>query len=207
MNEPSTIPVKIIVVGSMNVGKTSLVAKYATGKSPVKTETTKTASYIERIKNVNGMKFEIKLWDTAGQERFKSLTQNLFRNAEGVLLVFDITKNETFYGLKDWISSIKKNIDSQNVFMPIIILGNKIDLEGREVNTEDAEKFAKENNYKYFETSAKTGEGIDNAIRELVTLVLNQNNSNDEQKRQRLTSVQLNKEDAQKPKEKKKGCC
>ena len=91
--------------------------------------------------------------------------------------------------------------------MPIIILGNKIDLEGREVNTEDAEKFAKENNYKYFETSAKTGEGIDNAIRELVTLVLNQNNSNDEQKRQRLTSVQLNKEDAQKPKEKKKGCC
>ncbi len=198
---------QLLIIGDTSVGKTSILTRYTNGTFKEEYLATVGLDYHTKIEDMNNQTIQIKLWDTAGQERFKSLTQNLFRNAEGVLLVFDITKNETFYGLKDWISSIKKNIDSQNVFMPIIILGNKIDLEGREVNTEDAEKFAKENNYKYFETSAKTGEGIDNAIRELVTLVLNQNNSNDEQKRQRLTSVQLNKEDAQKPKEKKKGCC
>ena len=198
---------QLLVIGDFSVGKTSLITRYTKGTFKEEYLATVGLDYHTKIEDINNQTIQIKLWDTAGQERFKSLTQNLFRNAEGVLLVFDITKNETFYGLKDWISSIKKNIDSQSIFMPIIILGNKIDLEGREVSTEEAEKFAKENNYKYFETSAKTGEGVDNAIREMVTLVLNQNNSNDEQKRQRLTSVQLNKEDAQKPKEKKKGCC
>ena len=198
---------QLLIIGDTSVGKTSILTRYTNGTFKEEYLATVGLDYHTKIEDINNQTIQIKLWDTAGQERFKSLTQNLFRNAEGVLLVFDITKNETFYGLKDWISSIKKNIDSQSIFMPIIILGNKIDLEGREVSTEDAEKFAKENNYKYFETSAKTGEGVDNAIREMVTLVLNQNNSNDEQKRQRLTSVQLNKEDAQKPKEKKKGCC
>ena len=198
---------QLLIIGDTSVGKTSILTRYTNGTFKEEYLATVGLDYHTKIEDINNQTIQIKLWDTAGQERFKSLTQNLFRNAEGVLLVFDITKNETFYGLKDWISSIKKNIDSQSVFMPIIILGNKIDLEGREVSTEDAEKFAKENNYKYFETSAKTGEGVDNAIREMVTLVLNQNNSNDEQKRQRLTSVQLKKDDEETPKEKKKGCC
>ena len=198
---------QLLIIGDTSVGKTSILTRYTNGTFKEEYLATVGLDYHTKIEDINNQTIQIKLWDTAGQERFKSLTQNLFRNAEGVLLVFDITKNETFYGLKDWISSIKKNIDSQSIFMPIIILGNKIDLEGREVSTEDAEKFAKENNYKYFETSAKTGEGVDNAIREMVTLVLNQNNSNDEQKRQRLTSVQLKKDDEEKPKEKKKGCC
>ena len=79
--------------------------------------------------------------------------------------------------------------------------------EAREIKFEDAEKLAGENNYKYFETSAKTGEGIDNAIRELVTLVLSQNNGNDEQKQARVNSVQIKKENITDSNEKKKGCC
>ena len=72
-------------------------------------------------------------------------------------------------------------METKNIFLPLIIVGNKVDMEdSREISKEDAENFAKENNYKYFETSAKTGEGVDEAIRELVTLVLNQNGEIDQ---------------------------
>ena len=72
MNQPPVVPIKIIMVGSISVGKTSLIAKYATGKRPIRRESTKNSSYISKKKMVNGTLFEIKLWDTAGQEKYKS---------------------------------------------------------------------------------------------------------------------------------------
>jgi small GTP-binding protein len=198
---------QLLIIGDSSVGKTSLITRYTNGTFKEEYLATVGLDYHTKIEDINNQTIQIKLWDTAGQERFKSLTQNLFRNAEGVLLVFDVSKNETFYNLKDWIASIKKNIESQNMFIPLVILGNKIDLGGREVSTEDAENFANENKYKYFETSAKTGEGVDNAIRELVSMVISQNNQNDYQKQARINSVQIKKDDIEKTNEKKKGCC
>ena len=76
----------------------------------------------------------------------------------------------------------------------------------RDINKEEADKFAKENNYKYFETSAKTGEGVDNAIRELIIQILKQSNQMDDQKMARASSVQIKEENVDNSK-KKKGCC
>jgi GTPase SAR1 family protein len=119
-----------------------------------------------------------------------------------------ISNSESFDNLKEWISSIKKNMESKDIFIPVIIIGNKIDMkDSRETSKEDAEKFAKENNYKYFETSAKTGEGVDDAIRELVIQILKQNGQIDDQKEARASSVQIKEENLDKKSEKKKGCC
>ena len=197
--------VQLLVIGDSSVGKTSLITRYTNGTFKEEYLATVGLDYYSKNEEFNNQTIQVKLWDTAGQERFKALTQNYFRNAEGVLLAFDVTNEESFNNLKDWISSIKINMEAKNIFLPLIVVGNKIDMENdREITKEEAEKFASENKYKYFETSAKTGEGVDEAIKELINLVLNQNQV-DEQKIEARKSVPL--KDNNQNEGKKKGCC
>lgn len=201
---------QLLIIGDSCVGKTSLLTRYTTGNFKEEYIATVGIDYFTKNETINDKIISIKLWDTVGQERYKALTQNFFKNAEGVMVVYDITKVESFDNLKFWINSIKQNMENKNIIIPVIIIGNKVDMEDmREISNENAENFAKENNYKYFETSAKTGEGIDNAVRELVNQVLNHNNNNlDEQKESRKNSIQLNdKKKEKKEKKKKKKCC
>ena len=171
---------QLLIIGDSSVGKTSLITRYANGTFKEEYLATVGLDYFTKVEEINNQTIQVKLWDTAGQERFKSLTQNYFRNAQGVLLTFDVTNTESFDNLKDWINSIKKNMEGNNVFIPLIIIGNKIDMEdSREIQKEDAQKFATENKYKYFETSAKTGEGVDDAIRDLVIQVLSSKQANE----------------------------
>ena len=196
---------QILLLGDSSVGKTSLISRYANGIFKEEYLATVGLDYYtkqEMIKNLNVL---VKLWDTAGQERFKALTPNYFRNAEGVVLVYDVTSTESFENLKYWISSIKTNLGEKDIFIPIIIIGNKIDMEdSREINKDEANKFASENNYKYFETSAKTGEGVDEAIRELVNQILANSDKNEEIKEERK-SVRI--QENTNANQKKKGCC
>ena len=197
---------QLLIIGDTAVGKTSIISRYANGTFKEEYIATVGLDYSIKQEIIDDKSIQIKIWDTAGQERFKSLTQNYFRNAEGVILTFDVTSSESFGNLKYWISSFKENMEKKNIFIPVIIIGNKIDLvDSREINKEDAEKFSKEKNYKYFETSAKTGEGVDEAIKELVNQVLKQNGQKDDQKETR-NSV-LIKEDNEGSGGKKKGCC
>ena len=201
---------QLLIIGDSCVGKTSLLTRYTTGTFKEEYIATVGIDYYTKNETINDKIISIKLWDTVGQERYKALTQNFFKNAEGVMVVYDITKVDSFDNLKFWINSIKQNMENKNIIIPVIIIGNKVDMEDmREISNENAENFAKENNYKYFETSAKTGEGIDNAVRELVNQVLNHNNNNlDEQKESRKNSIQLNdKKKEKKEKKKKKKCC
>ena len=99
-------------------------------------------------------------------------------------------------------------METKNIFLPLIIVGNKVDMEeSREISKEDAEKFASENHYKYYETSAKTGDGVDEAIRELVNQILKQDGEVDEQKIEARKSVQIKSTTNDNLIEKKKGCC
>ena len=201
---------QLLIIGDSCVGKTSLLTRYTTGTFKEEYIATVGIDYYTKNETINDKIISIKLWDTVGQERYKALTQNFFKNAEGVMVVYDITKVDSFDNLKFWINSIKQNMENKNIIIPVIIIGNKVDMEDmREISNENAENFAKENNYKYFETSAKTGEGIDNAVRELVNQVLNHSNNNlDEQKESRKNSIQLNDEKKEKKeKKKKKKCC
>ena len=200
--------IQLLVIGDSSVGKTSLITRYTNGTFKEEYLATVGLDYYSKVEAINNQTINIKLWDTAGQERFKALTQNYFRNAEGVLLTFDVTNTDSFNNLKDWIGSIKTNMESKNIFLPLIIVGNKIDMEdAREINKEDAEKFVSDNNYKYFETSAKTGEGVDDAIRDLVNQVLEQGDQLDDHKIEARKSVQLKDAKVESAEVKKKGCC
>ena len=200
--------IQVLVIGDSSVGKTSLITRYTNGTFKEEYLATVGLDYYSKVEAINNQTINIKLWDTAGQERYKALTQNYFRNAEGVLLTFDVTNTDSFNNLKDWIGSIKTNMESKNIFLPLIIVGNKIDMEdAREINKEDAEKFVSDNNYKYFETSAKTGEGVDDAIRDLVNQVLEQGDQLDDHKIEARKSVQLKDAKVESAEVKKKGCC
>ena len=87
---------------------------------------------------MNGKLIRIKIWDTAGQEQYKSITKNFFRNANGVMVVFDVTSKTSFEKIQDWIHSIKESTTNN---IKTILLGNKIDLE-RKVTTEEGQKLA-----------------------------------------------------------------
>ena len=199
---------QILIIGDSSVGKTSILTRYTNGTFKEEYLATVGLDYYSKEEIFNNKTINVKLWDTAGQERYKSLTQSYFKNAEGVIVAYDITNTESFDNLKFWINSIKTNMENKNVFIPVIIIGNKTDMEeSREIMTEDAEKFAEENKYKYFETSAKTGEGVDKAIRYLIEQILNQSENNDDQKEFRKDSVQIKENNEEKSEKKKKGCC
>ena len=196
---------QILLIGDSLVGKTCLIQRYANGIFKEDYITTVGLDYYTKQEMINNLNVSVKLWDTAGQERFKALTPSFFRNAEGVVIAYDVTNSESFDNLKFWISSIKTNLFEKNIFIPIIIIGNKIDLEDmRDISKDVASAFAKENNFKYFETSAKTGEGVDEAFRDLVNQALANLDKNEEGTIERKSiKIEENKAD----KQKKKGCC
>jgi small GTP-binding protein len=161
---------QILIIGDSTVGKTSLLYRYTEDKYSSQYLATVGIDFFTKDENFSGKMVRIKVWDTAGQERYKSLTQAFFRNAHGIILVFDVTNLESFSNLKYWIQSINMHLGEKHD-MKMIIIGNKIDL-SREISKEDAENFAKQANVPYYETSAKNGTGINESIRALVCEIL-----------------------------------
>ena len=140
------IKCQLLIIGDSTVGKTSILSRYANG--------TFNSSYLATVGLDNFTKDElidnkmvrIKIWDTAGQERYKSLTKGFFRNAQGIMIVYDVTNSETFENLKYWIQSIKTQMESEIDKIPVIIIGNKVDSEEREIKIEEAQLFSKNQN-------------------------------------------------------------
>jgi len=192
----------ILLLGDTCVGKTCLISRYANGVFKEEYISTVGVDYVSKQEIINDQNINVKLWDTAGQERYKALTPSYLRGAEGIVLVYDVTKSESFDSLKVWIDSLKSNLGENS--LPIIIDGNKIDLDDRDVSKETAQKFAQEYNYKYFETSAKSGVGVDELFREIVNQILEKKDKTDEVKEERKSvKLQSDKGNTQK----KKGCC
>jgi small GTP-binding protein len=161
---------QLLIIGDSTVGKTSMLTRYVEDKFNSQFLATAGIDFFTKDETFNNKKVRIKVWDTAGQERYKSLTNAFFRNAQGVILVYDVSKAETFENLKYWLQSINLNLGEKTEIKKIII-GNKIDLQ-RDLSKEEAESFAKENNVPYFETSAKLNQGISESVRYLAEEIL-----------------------------------
>ena len=165
---------QLLIIGNSIVGKTSILTKYTTKSYNENYLATVGLDFFTKDETIDNKIIRIKIWDTAGQERYKAITKCFFQRAQGIIIVFDVTNRKSFDDLKIWIDSINSQSqlteDLEN--MPIIIIGNKIDIPKRVIDKETAMNFAKEQNFDYYETSAKTGEGVDNAIRELVKKVM-----------------------------------
>ena len=118
---------------------------------------------------LNDREIKLQIWDTSGQERFRSITQNFYRNADGIIFVFDVTKTETFNHIKDWL--LDAQVEDSDIKR--ILVGNKTDLaENRVIDKAKMESFAETKKMKSFETSAKNGSNVDLIFTEIASLIL-----------------------------------
>ena len=203
--------VQLLIIGDMTVGKTSILTRFTDDKFSQNYLATVGLDFFTKDVEFPTLKqkVRIKIWDSAGQERFRSLTQSFFRNANGIIIVYDISNIESFENLKYWIQSINTQLGQNEI--NTIIIGNKVDLK-REVKKEDAENFCQEKGFKYFEVSAKNGIGIKEAINYLVELVIKSNSKNNKQNDTKKLVIDKSNKNNNNHKEKKKDkkkddCC
>jgi small GTP-binding protein len=162
------IELKIVIVGSSRVGKTSILNRYLNNTFQENFLSTIGLDKRQRHYSFKDNEVNIQYIDTAGQEKFRALTSTYLKKADGVILVFDIAEKETFYLINQLIEEIDKNNIILN--LGLVLLGNKLDLnDKRAVNKEEGQKLASNLNCKYIEVSAKTGEKIDEAFDEIST--------------------------------------
>lgn len=150
---------KYIIIGDAGVGKTSLLHYFIFNKFKKDPKQTVNVEYSSKKLSIADREILLQLWDTAGQERYKSVTKSYYKNALGVIIVYDITKQESFQNVQNWLNDAKP-IAKPNC--TICVVGNKSDLkEERAVQFNEAAKFCQDNELKFFECSALTGENIE----------------------------------------------
>jgi Ras-related protein Rab-1A len=150
MSEKTTY--KIILIGDSAVGKTCIFKKITTGVFNEKSISTigmdrRTLNFTIKDSEGRDLDVEVQLWDTAGQERFRTITNNYYKSSQGLLLIYDITKKDTFNNVENWINSIKETLGEEDKYL-IVLIGNKVDLaeanpETREVSLDEAEEICK----------------------------------------------------------------
>ncbi|KAJ8380074.1 hypothetical protein SKAU_G00008520 [Synaphobranchus kaupii] len=158
---------KVIILGDSGVGKTSLMNQYVNKKFSNQYKATIGADFLTKEVMVDDRMVTMQIWDTAGQERFQSLGVAFYRGADCCVLVYDVTALNTFNTLDSWKDEFLIQAsprDPEN--FPFVVLGNKIDLENRQVTTKRAQAWCKSNksNIPYFETSAKEAINVEQAF-------------------------------------------
>ena len=150
--------IKITILGNQSVGKAAIRNVFL--NTDFSEETLSTVGYNKLetpFKLEDGKEIKLVIWDTAGQERFHSIALSSIKNSQGIIIVYDVSNRQSFNDLNTWINGVKEATDKVSV----IIFGNKCDVEKREVTKEEAEKYAKDNNIPYIETSTKLNLNID----------------------------------------------
>ncbi len=164
------MPIKIMVLGNTAVGKTSFILKYTENTFQEVHLSTMGIDYKEKHIIIDGKKYRLSVYDTTGQERYRSLAFSLIKNTDGIILIYDVTNESSFKAVPDWIQSAR---EKKGENYPMIILGNKIDLEDeRKVKTEDGEELAQKYGLDFYEISNKENVNIENAILTLVKKIL-----------------------------------
>ncbi|MBD3230120.1 MAG: GTP-binding protein [Candidatus Lokiarchaeota archaeon] len=163
--------VKIPLVGNGGVGKTSFAYRFVNSQFTQQYKMTIGVDF--QIKNINlpdGTEVKVQLWDTGGQTRFTSIRSMYYKGSSGFLIMFDVTNRKSFQDLGKWVEEVRKHSFNEN----ILIIGNKIDLiDQRLISYRSGNEFASDIGALYAETSAKTGEGINEAMLNFVQLIIN----------------------------------
>ena len=160
---------KIVLIGDSGVGKTCIVSRYVKGVFPKgKNATIGVEFAAKNLRLKSGTRVKAQIWDTAGQERYLAITTAHYRRAIGALVVYDITKRETFYNCEKWVQDIKTQADPE---ITIMLVGNKLDIvpqKDKEVSTTEAEEFANKNGLMFRETSALSDTNVTSAFEDLL---------------------------------------
>ncbi|MFW9987963.1 MAG: GTP-binding protein [Candidatus Odinarchaeota archaeon] len=159
---------KTLVVGPAAVGKSSLIRRFVENKFSLHYKFTIGVDFMSKsIDYETGKSAKLTLWDIGGQDRFKVLRRSFYEGTNGAIAVFDLSRAQTFSKMKEWVSDARQTIETN---FPVIIIGNKSDLIaeiGVVINRNEVKQFAEKEKTIYIETSAKTGDNVEEAFLEL----------------------------------------
>ena len=191
---------KILTIGESGVGKTCVLRRFVENKFLKNHLATIGIDFKTRVIDVNGLNIKLKIWDTAGQERFRNITNQYYKGADGILLVYDVTDEESYNKIHDWMDQITSNTDNEDI--GLVLLGNKCDMEQRTVTEQMGKDLANDLKISYYETSALSGQGITEAFKGLTIDIM---------KKKKLNvdgdgNIELNKKGGKKNK-KDSDCC
>ncbi|KAJ1652008.1 Ras- protein Rab-18 [Dispira simplex] len=164
---------KLLLIGDSNVGKSSILLRFSDDLFLPPEEVSATVGVDFKVKmfDVDDDRYKLNIWDTAGQERFRTLTSSYYRGAQGVILVYDVSRRETFEHLDKWMNELNIYCPSQDVVK--MVVGNKVDKEAeRVVSRQEGADYARKTQSLFIECSAKTKEGVYQAIDELVRKIV-----------------------------------
>ena len=159
------------------MGKTAILSKYVKGIFPVAPAPTIAIEFATKIIQIKeGGYIKAQIWDSAGQERYKAIVAGHYRRAAGAIIVYDVTKRSTFEHATSWLQNIKEMAEKNCI---TYLVGNKVDLvdmneKNREVTIEEAQKYAKENGLKFYESSALTNVRINDCFEDLLQEIYNE---------------------------------
>lgn len=157
---------KVVVIGDSAVGKTQLLSRFTRNEFCFDSKSTIGVEFQTRTVTIQSKLIKAQIWDTAGQERFRAVTSAYYRGALGAMLVYDITKRQSFDHVARWVEELRNHADTS---IAIILVGNKADLgHQRAVSAEDAVEFAEEQGLFFSETSALNGENVEAAFLRLL---------------------------------------
>ena len=198
---------RYIIVGDMAVGKSCLLLQFTDHKFRHQHELTIGVEFGGKNIEVKNKTIKIQIWDTAGQEAFQAITRTYYKGAIGALLVYDITRKETFEHIRKWYDEVKLN-GSKDICC--ILIGNKKDLEEqRQVKYEEGKRLAEENNLLFLETSAKTAENVQEAFTISAERILDQINKSgvDPTAPSKNVRISIDDDEEEEKEQPKKTCC
>ncbi|KAJ5080341.1 rab family [Anaeramoeba ignava] len=198
--------IKIILLGDMGVGKTSLIHSYVLQTFQEEYKTTIGADFLNKKITIDENQIDLQIWDTAGQERFQSLNHSYYRGSDCCALVFDVTNRESFQNVSRWKEDFLQHSEPEDSeSFPFVVIANKIDLTEQRVITEEEIKNwrLKNSNIPTFETSAKNFSNLDDLFLELTKKGLKRQSEISEQ----VIEFIVNNEDETTKEENQKKCC
>jgi small GTP-binding protein len=165
-----TVDLKVVVLGPVSVGKTSIIQRFCNNQFPDGAKATLGASFWPRTLDICNAEVTALFVDTAGEERFKAVAPNLIRGANGLVLVFDLTQPKSFAEMDDYFDLFVNSCAVDAASPPVILLANKMDLDGRSVSAEEINKWQQKNRIPLFsEVSAKDGTNLDESLTDFIT--------------------------------------
>ncbi|XP_012458478.1 ras-related protein Rab11C [Gossypium raimondii] len=157
---------KIVLIGDSGVGKSNILSRFTRNEFFLESKSTIGVEFATRTLQVEGKTIKAQIWDTAGQERYRAITSAYYRGAAGALLVYDVTKRQTFDNVLRWLRELRDHADSNIVIM---MAGNKSDLNHlRAVSMEDAEGLAEKEGLSFLETSALEAFNVEKAFQTIL---------------------------------------
>ncbi|KAF5011473.1 hypothetical protein FDECE_2392 [Fusarium decemcellulare] len=164
---PQPWPTTIVLIGDSGVGKSNLLSRFTRNEFNLDSKSTIGVEFATRSIQVDSKTIKAQIWDTAGQERYRAITSAYYRGAVGALLVYDISKHQTYENVTRWLKELRDHADANIVIM---LVGNKSDLRHlRAVPTEEAKSFASENHLSFIETSALDASNVELAFQNILT--------------------------------------